>query len=548
MPVIARPIVNLSLPREHIRICQIDANETYLLAGRGTFKTTRGIALFVIRRVQEMPRSSGMIVGLSFEDMGNNTINPFLSGLVEMGFKEGKHWVIGKKPPAHWEKPYLGVRNEKYDRVMSWWNGTVMHLVSLEKKAPANGISAQWGIFDEVKFMDERKLIDSVFPAFRGNERHFENCAGYLSKFFATDKEADPVKIQWLLDKRKLVDPVRNAIVEAYQMQHNKLSAEYDHEDTTRVRKREIEKELQECDAVIQKERKDLVYVAEINADDVRPLLGDRWYNDKKRNSSPRLWRVVYLNEDPEIAGETFYPTFTKLQNTYSHFDDIDPSKPFIISPDYQHSIAPIPIAQIGKLPGAIEPSLNYVDEVYTKPDPNPEEIEANGNGSKGSLAEAIQLFCDRYKHHHFKQVYFVYDHNAKGRRVGIDEYYKIVKSKLRANGWRVVMIYTGKAPDHYLKYSRTTEWLKHADPTLPAVMINRDRCPKMITSITNSGAKTSSGKTEKNKMYEDTIRYPTLDQATTTHFSDTFDMVNHAVLFLKMIKAIAGRKSVSTR
>lgn len=542
MPVIARPIKNIMLPEKHVRICRIDANETYLLSGRGTFKTTRGIAMYMIRRVNEMPRSSGMICGISFEDMGNNTINPLLSGLVELGYQEGTHWVIGKKPPDHWPEPYIAIRNKKYDRVMSWWNGTAIHLVSLEKKAPANGISVQWGIFDEVKFMNERKLIDSVFPAFRGNEEYFKNKAGYLSKFFATDKEADPVQIQWLLNKRKLVDPIRNAIIEAYQIQQDKLIAEFNNEETSNARKKAIEKEVRDIRTVLINERKDLVYVAELNADDVRSVYGDRWYLDKQRNSTPRMWRVVYMNEDPESAGNTFYPNFSKEAHVYNSVNDIDPLKPLIITADYQHSVAPITVSQLSQLSFNNDITLNYVDEVYTLPDPSEKDIQSNGNGSKGSLAEAVQLFCDRYSNHHRKVVYFVYDHTAKGKRVGADKYFEIVVKILKKNHWRVIKCYTGKAPDHYSKYIDTMQWLKHEDITVPEIRIN-SRCKKLIISITNSAAKTSAGKTEKNKEHENTIKYPTLDQSETTHFSDDFDMCNNAVLKLNKIRIYSSIK-----
>lgn len=546
MPEIIRPIKQLTLPYKHIRICNIDANETYLLAGRGTFKTTRGIALYMIRRVMEMPRSSGMICGLSFEDMGNNTINPLLGGLTEMGFIEGVHWLIGSKPPDHWPKPLIPVLNQKYDRIISWFNGTSVRLISLEKKAPVNGISVQWGVFDEVKFMSESKLIGEIFPAFRGNEEQFANCSGYLSKFFATDKEADPAQIKWLLDKRKLQDPIRNDIIEAFQLQLNKLTIEFNNKETTKGRKKNLQKEIDLLKEELRIERKDLVYVPEINIDDVRSLQSNSWYNDKKRNSTPRMWRVVYRNQDPESAGNTFYPNFDKTIHTYNSCNDIDSNKPFIISPDYQHSVAPIAVAQLSKLPGNDRITLNYVDEVYTLPDPV--VVRSNGNGTKGSLIEAIQLFCDRYKGHKRKLVYYVFDHTAKGRRVNANEYYKIVVNKLKENKWNVVKVYTGKAPDHYVKYSNTSDWLNHIDKSLPAILINKVQCSKLITSITSAAAKTTNGKTEKNKEYENTIRYPNLDQSETTHFSDCFDMTNYAVLGLQKIKSILFKKIIKAQ
>lgn len=558
MPVIAQPIKQIILPEKHILIRKIRAQLTLLLGCRGSFKTTKALPLFVSDMVYSMPRSSGMICGISFEDMNNNTINPFLGGLAELGIHEGDRYVFGKKPPAHWDTPFLGVLNGKYDRVMSWHNGTAVNMVSMEKKAPANGLSVQWGFFDEIKFQDERKLIDKIFPTFRGNESaltpdgvRFDQLSCYLSKFMATDKEADPAQIKWLLDKRKQVDHDLVELILRYQEELDELLEYYNHPDAPKTFKKELLPEIEELQAELNEMRKGSVYVSEINIEDVRPYLSKQWYDDKKRNSTPRLWKVVYMNEDPETAGETFYPNFSKPTHSYtSMLEDINSSKPFILAPDYQHSVAPITISQLTQLPWRDDITLNYVDEVYTLPEPTEEDIQENGNGSKGSLAEAVQLFCDRYKHHGRKIVYYVYDHTAKGKRVNVDEYYKVVTKILtkKENKWKVVKIYTGKAPDHWSKYTDTSEWLKHSDPSLPAIMINAARCKKTITSISNAAAKTAEGKTKKNKDYEDTTRYPSMDQSETTHFSDSFDMTNHAVLKLRKIKPGSSVKVSGTR
>jgi hypothetical protein len=535
---IDQPVKKLLLPAEHIRLRLIRPNETYLLASRGSFKTSRALPLYVIDMVYEMPRSSGVIVGLSFEHLGDNTIPPFLQALEEFGFHHGEHYVYGKRPPAHWERPFLGVYNDKYDHVMTFHNGTSIHIVSLKKKASANGISAQWGVFDEVKFMDEKQLTEEIFPIFRGNEEYFKFSSGYLSKFFSTDKEADPIQIKWLLKKRDLQDQDRIAVVLTYQLRVNELKLVlFGPEPMSQAAAQKLRKEIDAIEKELSQLRSDLVYVGEINVDDIRPIMGDRWYDDKRRNSTSRVWKVSYKNEDPETAGEVFYPNFDKEVHTYSSENDINPSSPFIFSPDYQHSVAPIPICQLKENLQTGVISLNYVDEVYTLSQPNERDIQPNGNGSKGSLAEAVQLFCSRYQYHRNKTVYYVFDSNAKGKRVGVDEYFKIVVDILRLNKWRVIKIYTGKPPDHYKKFSNTAEWLKHSDKSLPCILINKDRCNKLIISISNSPAKTTGGKTEKDKELEKADKHPNVDQSETTHFSDCFDMINHAVLFLKKIR-----------
>jgi hypothetical protein len=96
--------------------------------------------------------------------------------------------------------------------------------------------------------------------------------------------------------------------------------------------------------------------------------------------------------------------------------------------------------------------------------------------------------------------------------------------------------IYTAQAPEHYQKQADTKEWLKNEKGDVMDIRINLDRCKKLVISISGAEAVTTNGKTKKQKKYEDTVKYPNLDQSETTHFSDAFDMINHAVLKLKRI------------
>lgn len=172
------------VPPQHAEMHLIDANETYLFAARASFKSSMGGGMFNLRRVFEMPRSTGIGVGITFNNLYENTVPPFKAFLLSKGFVEDVHFTINKPPPASWPKPYLGIVDRTYKNTMCWYNGTVKQFISLRRKASANGVSAQWGDFDEVKFMDERELVDEIFPVFRGNEQYFKHCSGYLSKFF----------------------------------------------------------------------------------------------------------------------------------------------------------------------------------------------------------------------------------------------------------------------------------------------------------------------------------------------------------------------------
>lgn len=524
---IPQPIKELVLPLPHYKARMVRANETYMLAGRGTFKTSKGIALYNVDMVYEMPRSTGVAVGLSFEHLGDNTIPPLLQALQEFGLNHGEHYVIGKRPPKEWPKPFLGVLNEKYDHVMTWHNGTIMYLVSLVKKASANGISAQWGFFDETKYMNEQELIDDIFPIFRGNEetkKMYQHCGGYLSKFFATDKKADPSKIKWLLNKRKLVDQKRIDTIISLGLELSEMQLEFESAGINRQKK--LKPVIEQYQDVLQQLRSRAVYVVEVAAKDVVYAHGQKWYDDKKRGSKEYDFKITYDNEDPDAPGEVFYPAYKETIHCYEDSNDIEIASPFIIASDYQHSVAPVPIAQISRLPGEENPSLNYVDALHT--------VYPQG------LRDAITLFCNTYQYHANKHVYFVYDHTAIGKRVDADDYITIVKDELEKHHWNVTEVFTGMAPGHYQKFMDTKDWMDEKDPEIMTIRINKSRCFKLRKSISAAPAvsRMVKGKaiTSKDKRFENTEKYPGLDQSETTHFSDAFDMINDAVLKQKLI------------
>ncbi len=529
-----QPIVNIVLPAKHMEIRLVKAPETFLFGSRGSFKTTRGIALYAIDMIYEMPRSTGVGVGLSYEHLDKNTMDPLLKGWADCGFYAGEHYVINKKPPESWPRPYDFNGNEKYDRTISWHNGTVIKFLSLARKAASNALSAQWGFFDETKFMDPEALKE-VFPIFRGNDQYFKHLSSYLSKFFATDKLADPGQIEWLLRKRDLVDQQKVQDVLTVQVYVNSLKAQYN--SALGKQKEKMKIEIYELEKELNNARRNMVYVAEINCYDVLPFLGQAWIDSAKRNAkSQRVWEIAFENKDPDKPAESFYPAWNDDVHSYdtAGTEDININAPLIISADYQHSVAPIPIAQIGTLPGQSVKSLNYVDFVHT--------LYPEG------LRDAIRKFCEKYSSHIRKRVYYVYDHTAIGKRTDADEFTVIVKDELKKHGWYVTDVYTGQAPGHYQKYNDTDDWLKEKGPKDLPIRAHITRCAKLIKSIKTAPAKTSGGKTEKDKKFENTTKYPDLDQSETTHPSDAFDMINDAVLKHKLIKALESTAPLAFR
>jgi hypothetical protein len=513
----------------------VRANETYAIAGRGAGKTSGGIAPYVIDMVNSMPQSSGAIIGLSYEHLEANTMPPLLKALADMGYQEGIDYVYSKRPPANWPKPFIPVLD--YEHCMIWKDGTAVQMVSLARKASSNALSIQWGVFDEFKFMDVRQLEDEIFPIFRGNEQHFKHQSEYLSKFFASDKKpgkgAPYSHIKHILDKRKLNDwQLINTVITIQISLNSDIELYY---KSGEKKQAELRKVIRQKKNILNELRKDMVFYCEFSSlENINNLGGEKWLRDKLRNSkSDYDFRITYLNDDPERPEVVFYPDWDDQVHEYSDMQDIEHNTPFIITADYQHSIAPIPVSQISTRNGKAPKGLWTNDEVYT--------LAPEG------LSDAVQKFCDRYKHHGKKLVYYPYDHTATGKRVEADEYYKIVEKTLRKNGWAVKSIYTGDTPSHYIKYEEIKNILKSTKEGKPMpVGINKQRCIYLAGSIKEAAAKIKEGKTFKDKNPESDAN---MDQRTTTHFSDTYDQLLWAVKVLRVVKMqTTGTGGIGTR
>lgn len=510
--------VEMTIAKPHMMMRLVRPNNGFVLASRGSHKTTRIAPFYINDCITEMPGTLGCLVGPSYEHLEQNTLNPLFNALHELGYEEGEHYVARVRPPDSWEKPLVKVITKNYDNLYTFANGTTLMQISMARPGTANGQSFQFGLFDETKLYSEEELKSSVYKAFRGTPVVTKLYGGhslFLSKMHLTDKYASPDKINWLLDKVRQNDWSKINLVMQLELHLQYLKATYDEGGISQ--KFKLKPYIRGIEARLHNLRKNLSFAVEANHEDVIKVLGEKdgitWLNNQKMNSSPYEFDVAIRNQDPDRPEDGFYPDFsTKL-----HVSDLqrDPELPLIIAADYQHSVSPILIAQLLDIDNV--KTLAYIDEVYTL--------------APLGLDEAVEEFARKYAQHKAKLIYYVYDQTAVGKRMNAKKYADTVIDRLRAHKWNVVKVYLGQQPHHYDKYKDTKQWLKGGERgALPILMSNS--CQKCIKSITSAEAIVStSGETKKNKVYENTAKYPGLDQSETTHYSDCFDMINDAVL-----------------
>lgn len=503
-----------------MEVAQVWANIMYLFIGRGGGKTVGAISPWMVRVAEAMPGHLSGIFGQTFEHLDNNIMPKIFLGFIQLGYQKEVDYVVGVKPPDHWPKCLYPLK--KYEKTITWRNGTTWQQVSLHTKGSANAFDFQSGIFDEAKYMNEGQLVDEVFPTFRGFDHLFGHQSEYQAKIFATDKLLDYVKIKWLLDKRDQVD--KGIVQQVIDLQNKVNQLEAACEMATTSQQNRLHVAIRRLNYRLTTLRKNMVYVAEASARSNIKNLGASWWADKKREMSAYEFNVAIENKDPIQSKEGFYPNLSEAnlyKELYPQYDCIS-TQGLIITMDYQHSIAPMCVAQLGKLPGRNVVTLNYINEFYAL--------------YPAGLEQTVDLFCDYYKHHANKVVSYVFDQTAIGKRPTADPVYTIVIARFKKNGWIVREVYTADTPTQYDKYQKINQRLAEPGNSYQ-VMINTDRCPWTITSMRAANTMVASGETRKDKEYENTKRHPNVDQRATTHFSDTFDQLEWAVNELHFVK-----------
>lgn len=490
--------INLNDSQADIQI--VNANTTYCLWPRAGGKTGGGIAPRILRLDKVMPRSQILIVSDTYERLETRIIPNVMNFFIEK-FKliEGVDFIKYKKPPENWTKPLVPL--DRFDRVISFPSGMALCLVSLSVEGAANAFNAQAAIFDEAKFLKEADVNTEVIPALRGAEDRYGKLPEYLSKWFFTDKFGN---IKWLLQKRKLVDHKAVDVVRTLQMEIFRI--EEDARNHGIVYKKMCADKIDAIEEKINKIRKHLIFVSEMAPYENKAVVGEFYFRSQKRTCSPHEFDVAILNKDPDQVERCYYPTFTS-KNKYEGLSDVNPNQPFIIAMDYNFRISPMPIAQLGNLPGKEIRSTNIVDYEYAE---NPKGIE-----------DTVNAFCKRYENHLDKTVHYIFDHTAIGRSPIKTTFKDEVIKAFQNNRWDVVEHYIGDAPDHDVKHLALKRIYENMGED--AVMVNMVTTEMLIKSIEQSPAIIVNGQTKKDKRTEKDPNFPA---AESTHGSDALDQL----------------------
>ena len=133
------------------------------------FGKTDGVAGPQIGRVvQSMPRGVGIWCGNSNRQLLARTAPATLSAMQRFwGMQEGRHYWWGR-PPAKLGIPKPIIAPKDWSKCITFYNGFVWHLVSLETRGSANSLTVNYILVDEARFIKKEKLDAEVMPTLSG--------------------------------------------------------------------------------------------------------------------------------------------------------------------------------------------------------------------------------------------------------------------------------------------------------------------------------------------------------------------------------------------
>jgi hypothetical protein len=476
------------------------AHTSVIVGGRRLGKSHGFAAPFVLRNVQVMPRSTGGIVGSTYQQILSRTLPGTLQALDSFGYKRDVHYYIGRKPPqnSNFQKPII--EPASYENAMIWYNGTIIRFISQDRPGTSNSLTLDWLSLDEAKFLKFQKLKEETFPANGGFKGHFGQCPFHHGMLIISDMPTSKAGSWFLTYKDKqdpeLIDTIHGLIYEKWEL-------------TQRLKKEDIpylKTQLREIDIALAKLRSVAVYYREWSSIENLLLLGERYIKQMKRDLPPLVFQTSILCRKIKNNAGNFYAALKDNVHYYDSFDnshldklnynydavkdnnclqdgDLDRDKPICIAFDYNANINWLVAGQRQGI------KMLTLKSFYVK--------------YERKIREVVQDFCEYYRFHNSKRVVYYYDNTALGTNyaVGDDDFASVICTEFERLNWSVDRVHLGNPVPHVDKHRMIYAAMKGQHHLFP--MFNRPNNEALLLAMENTGVKITSQGFQKDKSGE---------------------------------------------
>ncbi len=482
----------------------IAARTTVVVAGRRTGKTDSIAAPFALKMMQRMPGSTGGIVVPTFKHGLTNTLPGLLAAWERWGFRKGVHYVVGRKPPETFGKPITEPRD--WEQVITFYNGSVVIILSQDRRGAANSLTLSWLLVDEAKFIDPEILKSETIPANGGIKSHFSRHSYNHAMLILSDMPQSK-KGSWFLQYEDKMDPKVIRMIEAGVLEQWRLK-----QKVLEMRGKGIEPpdylkgHLRRLDRDINRLRSVATYYREYSSVENVQLLGEQYLRDMKRDLTPLTFQTSIMCKKVGIARDGFYSSM-KEDHKYNdsdfeyldrmHLDynpaamdsradrDVDRDQAICIGMDYNANINWIVAGQPDERLGR----LNVLKSFYVK--------------YERKIPALVADFCLYYSHHRAKTVVFYYDTTALGSNYAVNDVdfrYSII-TEFEKYGWTVRAVPLGNPMRHDEKYNLINRGFAGLNRLTP--YFNRQNNDDLILAIQGAGVRRGRNGFQKDKSGE---------------------------------------------
>lgn len=480
----------------------------YMIAGRGSAKTTDIQVERLIEMVYDMPGAPAAWVADTYSNLQKNVLRTVKEGLKAKGMIEGVHYVVGKKPldipkaeqpdlppniREHFWKPHNEIGN--YAHSIIFFTGFNLTFGSLDRPASLAGGNYVHVFGDEVKYFRKERILN-LQKAVRGMRVKYGHSVFYRGNTFTTDMpNTDHIgEHDWILERGKRMDTpalmrvLKTAFVVNDALNEYVTACQEGTKEEIIKKKRTWQRWVERWIATrLVKESQVMFYIASsyVNVDILTPEWFEDAYNDDFVDSKTT---VLSLKPTPEV-GEMFY---ANLGERHFYHDGSNPdwemrfgltdeedcrilkyhdrTKAIDAGLDFGNMCSMILAQQIGKY-------YRCMKSIHTL---SPEWIR--------DLADKFLLY---YKPHREKTLNMYYDRAANNYKKAGQDLATQLKRAIEADddgkktGWKVILMSEGQGNiGKTEEYNFMMECLSERNTKLPHVLIDFFHCKPLRASL----------------------------------------------------------------
>lgn len=420
----------------------------------------------------QMPRSKGFLSSTTYNQLLTKTMPAVESKWHEMGLAEWEDYVVGVKPPRHFEKCWDEPR--KYDNVISFANGRRIELLSMDRPDLARGGSYTDGAIDEWALVPQDHVTKVLLPSLRMKPLLYKPCPMFRGLRGYTSIPWKPSGF-YILDyeEKARSNPRRVLWVESTAMDNIEvLGADYI--------------------KMLEEELPYLEFLVEVMNERIRKVQ-DAFYH--KFDADKHTYSVRYQYGEGERGVAT-----TGIKDPYYKKDAL-----LDITFDFSGWFNCASVWQDGRQGGK---SMEYcLHQFFVKE-------------SEGRIGELVDKICTHYSRHEFRFVRIWGEPRGHDKRAdSLNTIYDQIVQRFAKHGWKCeVRVGAGQVRKHKERAYYINEIFAEETPTLPMVRINEETCKDIIIALQICSVKDDF---QKDKGREKDRAYP---QEHAPHFTDAID------------------------